>query len=94
MVTLGLVCIIIGWALQFVDLLQGEKEISWVFVASYSVGVFLLVTDGYLAGEVIVSNLNLLALILSSCVLLMLTNRNRRTTKTAKTVSSKSRRRR
>jgi hypothetical protein len=72
MITLGLLCIILGWALQFVDILQGEKQISWAFVACYSIGVFLLVTDGYMTGHTYVANLNLLALILSCCVLLML----------------------
>lgn len=74
MLTLGFICIILGWAMQFVGLLQGEKEISWVFVSSYAVGVFLIVTAGYLTGDMTTSNLNLLTLILSLCVLLMLVN--------------------
>lgn len=77
MITLGLICIILGWALQFVDLLQGLKEISWVFVACYSVGVFLLVTAGYLSNDLQAANLNLLVLILSVCVLLMLMAKNK-----------------
>jgi hypothetical protein len=78
MLNLGLLCIILGWALQFVDLLQGRKEISWVFVACYSVGVFLLVTDGYLMGSLETANLNMLSLILSLCVLLMLIAKNKK----------------
>jgi len=77
MTTIGLLCIIIAWALQFVFLLEGEKQISWLFTACYSVGLFLLVVDGYVTGQATTANLNLLALILSMCVMLMLINKNK-----------------
>jgi hypothetical protein len=88
MAVLGLLCIILGWALQFVSLLQDDTQISWVFVASYSVGVFLLVTDGYVNGGMEIANLNLLALILSLCVLLTLMTK-KRITASSKTFSKK-----
>jgi hypothetical protein len=83
MITIGLLCVIIAWALQFVFLLEGEKEISWLFTACYSVGVFLLVVADYVAGNTTTANLNLLVLILSMCVMLMIMNKNKICAKTA-----------
>ncbi len=77
MITLGLTCIILGWALQFVFLLNGEKQISWLFVLCYTVGVFLLVADGYISGNIEIANMNLLSVILSTCVMLLLVKKER-----------------
>jgi hypothetical protein len=72
MSNVGLVCIILGWALQFAALLEGDKKISWPFAACNSIGVFLLVVDWYIYGNMTVANLNLLVLILSTCVMIVL----------------------
>ena len=70
--TIGLTLIVIGWILQFSSVLQGSREIKRFFVVFYTLGVLLLVIDGYINKLTTMASLNLITLLLSGFVVFKL----------------------
>jgi len=70
--TIGLTLIAIGWILQFSSVLQGSREIKRFFVVFYTLGVLLLVIDGYINKLTTMASLNLITLLLSGFVVFKL----------------------
>jgi hypothetical protein len=62
---IGLLIIIIGWGIQ---LLSKERNIQKSFVLIYSLGVILLVIDGFLEGLMYLAILNLVSFLVSIAV--------------------------
>ena len=65
---MGLTLIVIGWIVQFSSVLQGGREIRRFFVILYTLGVLLLVIDGYINKLTTMASLNLITLLLSGFV--------------------------
>jgi hypothetical protein len=72
LITIGLTLIAIGWILQFSSVLQGSREIKRFFVIFYSLGIILLVIDGYMNKLTTMASLNLITLLLSGFVVFKL----------------------
>jgi CDP-diglyceride synthetase len=69
---IGLVLIIIGWAIQAYYVYNGKKEVHQLFIAAYMIGVLLLVIDGFMNNLTSLAILNLISLVVSGLVLVML----------------------
>ncbi len=56
---IGLVLIAFGWALQFLSMKNGKKEIKKEFVIVNCIGILLLIVNAYLSGiyEIAVGNI-------------------------------------
>jgi hypothetical protein len=65
----GLIFIIIGWAIQ---LMRKDKTIDIKFVVIYSLGVALLAIDGFVNGLIELAVLNLISFILAFAVFMKL----------------------
>lgn len=65
---LGLMLIIIGWALLYFHLRNNKAGISLKFVGIYSLGVLFLVIDGFIAGMNRLAYLNLLSFVMAVLV--------------------------
>ncbi len=63
LVILGLVLIVLGWALQAFFTYKGEREIHMLFLICYVLGAFILALDGYLESSWLPAVLNTLAVI-------------------------------
>lgn len=74
--TVGLVCVVLAWGYQLVRLMQGSTRIQTVFVALYALGVLILVIDGFSAGFISGTVLNLASLVLALGVLVLLSRRS------------------
>lgn len=66
MANFGLLLIIIGWWIQY---LNKGKNIQVGFIIAYCFGVFLLAVDGYINGLTTLATLNLASLISALAVL-------------------------
>ncbi len=66
MIYLGLILVIIGWAVQLYS--RKSKEIQPAFLLLYSVGVGVLILDGYLSDALGIAGLNAVALLLALLV--------------------------
>ena len=62
----GLACIIAGWFIQLYHAWKGVREIQPLFVMTYTVGVLLLVIDGYMSGLMELAMLNLVSMVVAS----------------------------
>lgn len=66
---LGLALIILGWAFQLKKVWSSKKkELELNFVAVYSLGVALLVYDGYVAGLTTMAALNFVSFVVAALV--------------------------
>lgn len=70
--TIGLTLIVIGWIVQFSSVLQSGREISRFFVILYTLGVLLLVIDGYMNKQTTMASLNLISLLLAGFIVFKL----------------------
>jgi hypothetical protein len=64
---IGMILIILGWGIQ---LIGKEKTVNKNFVLVYSLGVALLVADGFLGGLTILAALNLVSFLTAFAVYL------------------------
>lgn len=62
---IGLGLIVFAWLYQLVSFAYGNKKIRFVFVGLYSVGVLVLVVDGFMAGLNSVAYFNIASLVMS-----------------------------
>ena len=69
----GLVIICIAWLYELYLLIsKGDMMLSVLFVGIYTLGVLMLVVDGFMLGASSVTWLNLVSLLLSAGILLVL----------------------
>ncbi|MFA5349521.1 MAG: hypothetical protein WC309_04115 [Candidatus Paceibacterota bacterium] len=69
LVILGLVLIVLGWALQVFFAYKGEREIHMLFLICYALGTFVLALDGFLGSLWLPAVLNTLTLIGAALVI-------------------------
>lgn len=70
MIPVGLTIISVAWILQFVYLNNNEQKITVLFPLLYSVGILLLVIEGFMTGSTTVASLNVISLLISFLVFL------------------------
>jgi len=63
--TFGLVLICIAWLYEFSLLMKGDMLVGALFVGFYTLGVLLLVIDGFMLGATSLTWLNLVSLVIS-----------------------------
>lgn len=68
MATTGLILIIAAWIVECYWLVKHDNKINESFLALYIIGVFLLVIDGFMSGNSLISFLNLITLGISTFV--------------------------
>jgi len=69
---IGLSIVVIAWVFQLVVSLKNKKNLSISFVILYSLGVLLLVFDGFNAGMTTLATINLISLLASLSVLIVI----------------------
>ncbi len=69
---LGLSLIVVAWIFQFFVSLKNKKKLSLKFVATYSIGVLLLVIDSFNSNMSTLATINLISLIASLSVLILI----------------------
>ena len=72
MATLGLVLIILAWAIQLVLVYQKKFQLNPLFVLIYCFGILALVIDGYSSGLSMLATLNLIVLMLGAAILYLI----------------------
>lgn len=66
---IGLIIIVLAWVYQFFVSLKRGRSLSINFIIIYSVGVLLLVIDGFKTGLITLAIINLISLIVALLVL-------------------------
>lgn len=66
---IGLIIIIIAWALQLLYIWQGGRKINKLLLVGYILGLILLIYDGFKNNIILTSILNLIILILILLIL-------------------------
>ena len=75
---IGLAFIIIGWLIQLKYMWNKKNEIKFSFVGFYSLGVALLVVDGFQNNLLSLAILNSISLLASILVLFKLKSKNKK----------------
>jgi len=72
MTIIGLTLIAVAWIIQLVSTTNENHKMHLLFAGLYTIGVLLLVIDGYLTGATTIASLNLISLVGSAFVFLKL----------------------